>query len=476
MSADVSADAAPITAARKSRTRWALIVVGLLIVVAVGIIAGTLLWPKGSAQSSLATAAVERKTLRIVVSGTGTTVVNDSVTVNPEISGTVQKLYVSLGETVTAGDILYTISSSDVDTSLLKAKASLLQSKQAKTQASQSEQQAENQVYSAKTSKIQAQQSLDSLESKPATTPGVADQIVIAKRQVTSAKAGVTSAQTALDAAETGVSVAAANLASAQKSYDDALADTKATVVKAPITGVVTALPISVGSAVTAGTTSSSSTGSSGSSASGSSASAGGSTSSSSGSTSSSSGSAITISDMSSIKVQVSVSEVDIPSVARSQAASVTFDAIPGKTFAGKVGAISPNGTSSSGVVNYTVDVNLDSLDPSLRPNMTATADIVTQVASNVLVVPSSAVKSSSGTKYVLVVDPSGQTKQQTVTVGVSDDTYTEVKTGVIEGANVSTGASTASSSSSSTSSSKSGGGLMMGGPPSGGGAPPGGN
>jgi multidrug efflux pump subunit AcrA (membrane-fusion protein) len=451
-----------MAAAKKARSRWAMIIAAVVLIAAIAIVGTTLLKPKSSGQTALATATAERKTITVLVSGTGTTVVADSVTVNPEISGTVKKLYVSLGETVTSGDDLYTISSSDVQTQLLKAKASLLQSKQSKTQALQSEQQAEGQLYSARTQKIQAQQNLDKLESQPATTPNHANDITIAERQLTSAKQSVGTAETSLDAAEIGVETANANLKSAQKSYDDALADTKSTVVTAPITGVITALPISVGSQVTAGTTSSAS--SSGSGGGSSSSSAGGATSSggtaaTGSSSSSSSGSAITISDMSSIKVQVSVSEVDIPSIARGQKAVVTFDSLPGKTFDGKVGEVSPNGTTSSGVVNYTVDVNLNSLDPSLKPDMTATADITTLVAADVLVVPSAAVKNEGSTKYVNVVDPSGQVKKQTVTVGVSDDSYTEIKTGVTAGVTVSTSASTATSNSS-----RSGGGFMPGG------------
>jgi macrolide-specific efflux system membrane fusion protein len=474
MSADVAA--APLAAARNKHVRWAVVAAVVLVVAVAGVIGWTLLRPKTSAPSAVSSAVVARRTISVVVSGTGSSVVGDSVTVNPQISGTVKKLHVSLGETVTAGDDLYTISSTDVDSQLLKAKASLLQAEQSKTQAKQSEQQASSQVYQAKTQQIQAEQNLETLESKPATTAGIDDQITIAERQVKTAKAGVTSVQTALSAAQTGVDAASANLTSALKSYDDALADTENTVVTAPIDGVVTALPISVGSAVTAGTTSSSS--SSGSSAGSSSGSTSGSTSgattgSTSSGTSSSSDSAITISDMKSLKVQVSVSEVDIPSVTRGQKATVTFDALPGKTFAGTVGAISPSGTSSSGVVNYTVDIDLGSLDSKLRPNMTATADIVTQTASNVLAVPSAAVKTNGSDKYVLVLDPSGRSRQQVVTMGASDDTYVEVKSGVTEGQNVSTG-STASTSST-TKSSGATGGLMMGGgaPPAGG---PGGN
>ena len=228
-------------------------------VLVVGVVGATLLRPKSSGQPNVATAQVAKQTITVLVSGTGQTVVADSVDVNPGDHGTVEKLYVSLGETVTAGDDLYTISSSDVDAQLLKASASLLQSKQSKTQALQAEEQADGQVYSAKTQQVQAQQNLDKLESQPATTPNHANDVTIAERQLKSAKQGVETAEVAQEAAEQGVQTANANLKSAQKSYDDAVADTKHTVVTAPITGVVTALPISVGSQVAAGSTSSAS-------------------------------------------------------------------------------------------------------------------------------------------------------------------------------------------------------------------------
>ena len=82
-----------------------------------------------------------------------------------------------------------------------------------------------------------------------------------------------------------------------------------------------------------------------------------------------------------------------MPSLQIGQKAEITFDAIPDKIFAGTVSLVSPNGSSSSGVVSYDVDLTLDSQDPLLKPDMTATADIQTLVAENVLVVPNAAVK-----------------------------------------------------------------------------------
>jgi RND family efflux transporter MFP subunit len=178
---------------------------------------------------------------------------------------------------------------------------------------------------------------------------------------------------------------------------------------------------------------------------------------------------------MGSLEVEVSVSEADISTVGVDQTATVTFDALKDATFTGTVKSISPNGTSSSGVVNYTVTLSLKPYDERLKPDMTATADIATQVAENVLTVPSTAVKTDNGEKYVVVVAANGATNNQVVTTGVSDDSSTQIKSGLTEGAKVVTGSTTSSTSSSSSSSTKStGGGLMMGGggPPAGGGGP----
>ena len=468
----MNAEAAPLTAARKKRGRWAILAVVVLVVI-IGVVAAIVLMRGGSSTvATLSTAIASKRTISVAVSGTGSSVAADSVTVNPKIDGTVKRLYVSLGETVTAGDTLYTISSDSVKTSLLQAKASLLQAKQGVANSTSSYEQAENQLYDARTARIQARKAVARIESEPSTATDHAYNLKIAKRQLKSACESVDTAELGVDSADLGLQAAKASLTTSKESYSTAKKNTQETVVTAPSDGVITALPISVGSAVSAGT-------GSGSSSSGVTAA---STSSSGGSTSSStsSGSSITITDMASLQVELTVSEVDIPGVAISQTASITFDAIPGKTFTGSVKSILPNATTSSGVVNYTVYVKLDSLDSRMRTGMTASVDIKTQTADNAVAVPSSAVHTSNGAKYVLVVGPNDQTTRKTVTVGLSDDTYTQIVSGITAGTVVSTGSTTSSTSSTSSSTTKSSGtpGLLggTGGPPSGGGSPPGGN
>jgi multidrug efflux pump subunit AcrA (membrane-fusion protein) len=130
------------------------------------------------------------------------------------------------------------------------------------------------------------------------------------------------------------------------------------------------------------------------------------------------------------------------------------------------VKSISPNGTATSGVVNYDVEVTLKESDERLRPDMTATTDIVTKVAENVVVLPNSAIKSDGSTKYVMVADTTGAGVKRVVKIGASDDTYTEVASGVKQGERVLTASATSSSS---TSDGFRGPGMMMGAPPGGG-------
>ena len=458
----MNADAAPRSAARKRKMRWAIGGSVALVLVIAAIAGSALLRPKKSNSSALETAPVSSRSIHVVVSGTGSSTPRKSVSVNPKISGTVTKLYVSVGDKVQKGDKLYRISGDDVATQMLKAEAALVQSKQGRVQALQTLQEAKARVYSARTDQIQAQQDYGDLKSLPTTTTGIGHKLRLANRKVASAKKSVKSAKISRSAAYLGVDASNADVASAQQSYDDAVQATKDTLVTAPIDGVVTAVPISVGSDVAAGSTSSSSGSSGASTGSSAGSTASGSSSSSS---SSSGGTSITIARLDNLMVEVSISEVDIPMVSVGQTASVTFDARSGVVFDGTVHSVSPNGTTSSGVVNYAVDLYLKKKDARLKPDMTATADISTASAENVLAVPSAAVKTKSGEKYVVVLQAGGATKDQPVTVGLSDDSYTEIKSGLSEGQTVVTGSGTSTTKSSGSGGFPGGGGPGGGGP-----------
>jgi len=116
----------------------------------------------------------------------------------------------------------------------------------------------------------------------------------------------------------------------------------------------------------------------------------------------------LTIADMSIIEAEVEVDETDIPTVKFGQIAKVTIDAIPGKTFTGKVteignSPITTTGTASTQATNFKVVVTLDTEIPEVRPGFTCTAEITTATRKNVVSVPIQAT-----TVREMVVDEKG--------------------------------------------------------------------
>ena len=136
---------------------------------------------------------------------------------------------------------------------------------------------------------------------------------------------------------------------------------------------------------------------------------------------------------------QVNLTQIDTPKVKIGNRTTLTFDAFPGKTFTGKIVSIDTIGAVSSGVTTYPAVIKLDTEVPDIFSNMTAQANIITQVKDNVILVPSGAVQTSNGQSTVRVLR-SRQVISVPVEVGDSNDTQTEIISGVSEGDAVVTG------------------------------------
>lgn len=166
--------------------------------------------------------------------------------------------------------------------------------------------------------------------------------------------------------------------------------------------------------------------------------------------------------------VTVALNEVDIAKVAVGQAASITFDAIDDLNITGEVVQVDAIGTVSQGVVSYNVKVAFDVQDERVKPSMSVSVNIILSSKSNVIMVSTSAVKTSNGTSYVSVL-VNGVVQIKTVTIGDSNDTMTEIVSGVDEGDIVvtQTVGGTASTATKTTTSNGNGGGppggMMMG-------------
>lgn len=114
--------------------------------------------------------------------------------------------------------------------------------------------------------------------------------------------------------------------------------------------------------------------------------------------------SVLTIVDMTSIQVKVSVDELDISKVSIGQKAEVKFDAIKDKTYEGAVESIALVGNSSNNVTTY--DVVVAVIDPAgIRLGMNANVNILVESKENALVIPAEALVERNGGKFVMVED-----------------------------------------------------------------------
>ena len=133
-------------------------------------------------------------------------------------------------------------------------------------------------------------------------------------------------------------------------------------------------------------------------------------------------------------EVQISVNQLDATNVHVGQPATVTIDALPGRTFQGSVAIVTPQAVSSSGVITFPVTIAINTPSPLLQPGMTATANIITFQKQGTLTVPRAVVTTKNGASTVEVPGANGKLTSQKVTTGVSDTSNIEITGGLKAG------------------------------------------
>lgn len=231
------------------------------------------------------------------------------------------------------------------------------------------------------------------------------------QQNVVQAQASVDSAQIALDKAKlalqntikpptaSDIASAKAQIASAQAQLANAQTAYENTILRAPFDGIVASVNFSLGDKVTAGT-------------------------------------ALATIITNQQVAKISLNEVDVAKVKLGQKATITFDALDGLSITGKVVNIDTIGTVSQGVVSYNVIVAFDAQNDQVKPGMSATVDIITDVKQDVLIVPSGAVKTQGGQHYVQIM-VNGKPVNKFVEIGSTNGTDTEIVSGLTEGQEV---------------------------------------
>lgn len=300
------------------------------------------------------TAFVEQGTFLDEVSASGKLKPLSSVIATPEVEGIVGEVWVSEGDVVTQGQVLYTIVNDELDKAIVQAQQGI--------------DEAYNSVVLAQ---IAVDDAYHAKQVGSSYVPEEGEQAFDSRQ-----------ADSAIRQAELSLSSAWTAYSNAQSTYDDAVATAAKRTVVSPINGSVVAVNIEPGKSLMSSGDSSASI-------------------------------PVQIADLSSMVVSVEVNEVDILKISAEQTATLSFSAIPDLIQEGKVIRIATVNTGSGdmgmggGTVTYTVDIIIYEPDPRLKPGMTVKATIESQRIDNVLLVPLSAVTALSETEgLVYVVDP----------------------------------------------------------------------
>lgn len=139
----------------------------------------------------------------------------------------------------------------------------------------------------------------------------------------------------------------------------------------------------------------------------------------------------LTIIDLKRLEVRAYVDETDISKVTVGQKTEFTVDTYPGVIFEGIVKAIYPKAEIIDNVVNYDVIIDIsDNKDKILRPEMTATVNILNESLENVIAVPGKAITHKNGEDFVYLLKE-GKPEERKVVTGVKSKSLTQIISGL---------------------------------------------
>ncbi|MEJ2186182.1 MAG: efflux RND transporter periplasmic adaptor subunit [Gemmatimonadota bacterium] len=285
---------------------------------------------------------VTRRDLVAMVRASGWVRPHRAVDVQSDIMGRVTELRVKEGDAVKRGEVLLRIDPSQYEAAVAQARAAVSAARAREAQSRASQLQADQAL-----SRAQQMRQRDSTLVSPQALEDAQTQARV---------------QAALEeAAQYGVEQAIAALRQSQDQLSK-------TVIRAPIGGVITRLNVETGETAVIGTMANPRS------------------------------LLLTISDMNNMETVVRVDETDVPSIALGDSAKVLIDAFPKQEFVGRVTEIAHSSvvapedrnalSTQSSAVDFEVVLTLDNPPPILRPDLSATAEIVTAVRPNALAIP----------------------------------------------------------------------------------------
>lgn len=332
------------------------------------------------------TQPVRRQNVEKVVNATGEVKAVDLVTVGAQVSGKIEKLYVSIGQTVKMGDMIAEIDSTtqqnDVD--IAKAKMSSYQA----------------QLKAAKTSLKIAKKQYQRMQSLKKQNAASTEDLENAEDGYESAMSKVAEIEASLKETEISLSTAETNLG-----Y---------TKITAPLDGTIVSVPVKVGQTINAAMDTPT---------------------------------IVQIADLNQMEIYIEISEGDIGNIKPGVKVTYSVLADMNKVYETTLKSIDPALTlltddqytevvDSSEAIYFYGRLVVPNADGKLRIGMTTQNVIYVESAEDVLTVPAMALKGDVDGKYVEVRTAEGVERRPVIT-GVSDDLNVEIKKGVSEGEEV---------------------------------------
>ena len=394
------------------------ILIGIGVVAVVGFLAARAVIAGGEDAVTVRVEDVERRDLVAKVRASGHIEPKRSVDISADISGRIVQLPVEEGQSVRQGDLLLVIDPTQYEAAVQRSEAALAEARAREVQA--------------RTDYSQAQRDADRLSQlKERTEDLITDQEV--EQAVTLAEVK----KSFWEAAEHGVSMARAAVSEARDRLDK-------TVIRAPMSGRITRLAVEEGETAIVGTMNNP-------------------------------GSLLlTVADLSEMEAVIEVDETDVPEISIGDSASVEIDAFPNRRFTGRVtkignSSIRPvsavSASTSEQAIDFEVRIALEEPPEGIRPDLSATADVVTATREDVLAIPIIALtlideedfelmeneltegeanpfegREASQIEGVYVVDEGDVVRFTAVEIGITGDNYFEVLEGLEEGQTVVSG------------------------------------
>lgn len=337
--ADRDADIAKVigvdqaTGYKKFRKRW--LVIGVLVLV--GMMAILFFRTAGNGDGvQYKTQVAGRGNLTVTVTATGNLEPTNEVDVGSELSGIIETVEVDYNDMVKVGQILARLDTDILESQVLQSKAAL-ESTRAR-------------LLEAEATALEDHQELERLQRARELSGGKVPS-----------QHDMDAAEAALKRAQAEVAVAKAQISETRAAFDINKTDLAKAVIRAPINGIVLSRDVDPGQTVAA---------------------------------SFQAPVLFTLAeDLTQMELHVDVDEADVGQVKEGQQATFTVDAYADRIFPAHITQVRYGSQEVDGVITYETVLNVDNSDLSLRPGMTATADITVKKIENGILVPNAALR-----------------------------------------------------------------------------------